>query len=239
MGANPVRFEPNVPQVIALAFSEGKEIESQFPKPDGSPSYQVLFTLVDGRRAFLPPVAAQKIKEAGITARVPFEICRRQSGQQTRWEINTQNGKAAGIPVPTAPTSSDVQVQPRLNPNTNHFEVPVRPVPQAPTPWPVHTPAQQAVIDRRYAEAEAHTAMVDQAVANRNLAAPAAPLSSMATRMLSAYVVAFDVIARLQEVSEQRGLGLNWLQEEHIRALATSAFIEENTERREAARRRS
>jgi hypothetical protein len=66
-----------------------------------------------------------------------------------------------------------------------------------------------------------------------------APLSSMATRMLSAYVVAFDVIARLQEVSEQRGLGLNWLQEEHIRALATSAFIEENTERREAARRRS
>jgi hypothetical protein len=205
--AGVLRIEPNVPQVIALAFSEGKEIESQFPKPDGSPSYQVLFTLVDGRRAFLPQVAAQKIKEAGIMARVPFEICRRQSGQQTRWEVKTQNddGTDARTPAPPMQTAKSIPV---LNPNTNHYEVPVRPIPQAPTPWPVHTPPQQAVIDRKLSEPQP------------------APVPAMVNRILASYVVAFDVVARLQQVSEERGLGLNFVKEEHIRQIAATAFIE-------------
>jgi hypothetical protein len=99
--AGVLRFEANVPELIALQFSEGKEMTSQYDNPDGSPRKQYLFTLVDGRRAFVPPIVADKIRDAGIGARQPFEICKRVKGSVTRWEVNTQNERAdAGTPAP-------------------------------------------------------------------------------------------------------------------------------------------
>jgi len=205
-----VQFEPNVPQVIALQFSEGKEIESQFPKADGSPNYQVLFTLTDGRRCFLPQIAAQRIKEAGIAARVPFELCRRQKGSATRWEVKTQNDEAAGGPAPTAPMQISKPI-PVLNPSTNHFEMPGSPeskIGGPPLRWPVHTPPQQAVIDRKLSEPQA------------------APVTAMANQILASYVVALDVVAKLQQVVDERGMGLNFVQEDYIVRIAATAFIE-------------
>jgi len=63
-----IKFETNMPQVLALAFTEGKPVESQFT---GS---QVMFSTVDGRRMYLAPFVAEKIRAAGISARMPFEI---------------------------------------------------------------------------------------------------------------------------------------------------------------------
>jgi hypothetical protein len=205
--AGVLRIEPNVPQVIALAFSEGKERESQFKNADGSAKFDYLFTLVSGERVYLPEVAVRKIKEAGITARVPFQITKRQNGQTTRWEIETHNQtKAAGfLENPTAHVSMEpTTTTPILNPNTNHYEMPS-------PKWPRHTPAQQAVVDRKVSDA-----------------AEPAPVTGMALKILQSYVVAFDVVARLQDVCEQRGLALNFLQEEHVRAIAATAFIEAN-----------
>jgi hypothetical protein len=200
--AGVLRIEPNVPQVIALAFSEGKERESQFKNPDGSPKFDYLFTLVDGQRVYLPQIAAEKIRAAGITARMPFQITKRQNGNNTRWEIETHNQTKAAALVEnaTASRSNLVQVTPRLNPSTNHFEMP-----GPPTPWPVHTPAQQAVIERKLEPTN---------------------VSVMANRILASYVVAFDVVSKLQQVVEERGLDLNFVKEEHIRQIAATAFIE-------------
>ena len=83
-----IKFETNMPQVLALAFAEGQPVESQFI---GS---QVMFSTVDGRRMYLAPFVAEKIRAAGIAARIPFEICKKQVGRTIEWQVKTQNVQA-------------------------------------------------------------------------------------------------------------------------------------------------
>jgi hypothetical protein len=217
VATNPgvLKLETNIPQVIALQFSEGKEVDSQYT------GTQVLFSLVDGRRWYVAPFVAEKIRAAGVAARMPFQVCKRQIGKSIEFEIETHNQtKAAGSSK--APAASNTQSlnqadrMPVLNPNTNTFEMPG----QTPTPWPQYTPAQQAVIERK----------LPQPPQPEHIYAPAEPVSppSMVNRILASYVVAFDVVAKLQQVSDERGLGLNWIHPDHIRPIAACAFIEAN-----------
>jgi len=200
-----LRFEIDKPQVIALKFAQGKLKPSTLPDR----ADDMMYTLVTGETVYLPVDVDERIRAAGIGARTPFTVCRRRGGH---YDLATHNDKAAGFvenPAASSFSKSDQAFTPRLNPNTNHFEVPVRPVPQAPPPWPVHTPAQQAVIERKTAAP-----------------APATSLSPLAARYLSAFAVAFEIAAHLEGVIEQRGLPLNFTKEEHIRCLATSIFID-------------
>jgi hypothetical protein len=68
--ADLLKLQKDEPAIIALAFAEGKIVESTIPNAPN----QVMFTLCDGRRTFLPLIAADKIREAGIRAREEFEI---------------------------------------------------------------------------------------------------------------------------------------------------------------------
>lgn len=201
--ADTVKFEVNIPQVVALAFAEGRPVESAFT------GEQIMFSLVDGRRMYLPPFVAQKIKSAGIGPRAPFQICKKQVGRSMQYEITTHNDEAAGAEnagrCDQSKNGAQQQLQPVLDPNTNTF--------QFPASVPKHTPAQVAVIERKLS-------------ADVAAAAPSAP--SMVNRILASYVVAFDVVAQLQRAVEERGLPLNFLQEEHVRAIAATAFIEAN-----------
>jgi len=97
-----IKFETNMPQVLALAFTEGKPVESQFT---GS---QVMFSTVDGRRMYLAPFVAEKIRAAGISARMPFEICKKQVGRSIEWQVRTQNA-AAGAVSEATPTAAQVR----------------------------------------------------------------------------------------------------------------------------------
>jgi hypothetical protein len=199
--AGTLKLEINIPQVIALQFSEGKEVESQYT------GTQVMYTLTDGRRWYVAPFVAQKITAAGVAAKMPFQACKRQHGKTVEIEIETHNQtKAAGATTPTASSfsKSDQAVTPVLNASTNTFEMP-----GPPAPWPQYTPAQETVIERKLAPPE-----------------PAANVSAMANRILASYVVAFDVVAKLQQVCEERGMPLNFVREEHIRQIAATAFIE-------------
>jgi hypothetical protein len=212
--ASILKLEVDVPQTIALKFAEGRLQPSKIP---GAPD-QMMFSLADGQIAFLPLAVAERIRESGITKGTPFKICKRRFG---KFDLATHNEKAAGGPAPTAPSMSTSKSIPVLNANTNHFEVPVRPVPQKPTPWPVHTPAQQAVITRKLNAPE-------QPPERRYVPDEPARPTRMSERFLSAFVVAFDVVGKVQQAVEQRGLGLNFQQEDTIRRIATSIFIESN-----------
>jgi hypothetical protein len=212
--ASILKLEVDVPQVIALKFADGKVQASKIP---GAPD-QMMFSLVDGKIAFLPLAVAERIRESGITKGTPFKICKRRGG---KFDLATHNEKAAGGGAPTASSMSSSKSIPVLNANTNHFEVPVRPIPQKPTPWPVHTPAQQAVIARKLGAPE-------QQPERRYVPDEAARPSPMAERFLSAFVVALDVVGKVQEAVEQRGLGLNFQREDTIQRIATSVFIESN-----------
>lgn len=181
--AEVIRFEPNQPQLIALAFTEGKPVESQFT---GS---QVMFSTVDGRRMYLAPFVAEKIREAGIAARQQFELCKKQVGREVQWEVRTHN--AAGSVSKAKPTA------------------PVRSLNES---------VQPGYIDQQRAQ------MAQRIEAAR----PATSLSPMAAKILAAYVVAFEVVEALNTVAQQRGLELDFQQEEHIRTIAATAFIEAN-----------
>lgn len=65
-----IKLDTNVPQVLALAFADGKRFVSKIP---GAPD-QVLFSFTNGARAFWPIALAEQIKLAGIGANVPFQV---------------------------------------------------------------------------------------------------------------------------------------------------------------------
>lgn len=100
--SDTLRFDTNVPQIVALKFADGLPAESRF---SGS---QVMFTLTDDRRMYLPPIVADKIRDAGITAGEVFSICKREIKSGNRrtieYQIETAAGSDATVSTPTSAT---------------------------------------------------------------------------------------------------------------------------------------
>ena len=96
-----LKFQTNIPEVIALEFSEGRAVQSQFGGD------QVMYSLTDGRRMYVSPFVADKIRSAGITAGVPFELCKREiargNQRSVEFQIRTINGDMGGAAAETAP----------------------------------------------------------------------------------------------------------------------------------------
>lgn len=72
--ADLLELQTNRPEIVALAYTDGKEFPSKIP---GAPA-QVMFTLVDGRRVFWPKPFAESIRDAGIQANMPIEVTKRE-----------------------------------------------------------------------------------------------------------------------------------------------------------------
>src|SRR5215469_13593748 len=78
-----LKFTPNVPIQIALKYSQGKIISGRWGK-------QMLFTLTDGRRMYVPVDVASKINTLEVNVNEPFCICKRWNGQRSqpvRWDV--------------------------------------------------------------------------------------------------------------------------------------------------------
>ena len=89
-----VRFMTNVPEVIELEFARGKQVSSQFGGD------QVMYSLTDGRRMYLPPFVAQKIEEAGIGAHTPFSLCKKEVTHGNRRSVEYVIGNLDGEAEP-------------------------------------------------------------------------------------------------------------------------------------------
>ncbi len=85
-----LRFRPNVPVQVSLAYSTGRRKELGRP---------LLFTLTDGRVMFLPVTVADLIEHRNIQPRQPFFICRfkPRRGALDHWRV-----WLPGEPVPIA-----------------------------------------------------------------------------------------------------------------------------------------
>lgn len=93
-GGGTVRFQTNVPEVIELEFARGKQVSSQFGGD------QVMYSLTDGRRMYLPPFVAQKIEDAGIGAHTPFSLCKKEVTHGNRRSVEYVIGNLDGEAEP-------------------------------------------------------------------------------------------------------------------------------------------
>jgi hypothetical protein len=80
-----LRPETNVPVELALQFSDGLPVEGRFGD-------QVMFTLVDGRKLYVPPIVAKKIEALGVQRGEVFELCKTEVKNGNRksieWQVN-------------------------------------------------------------------------------------------------------------------------------------------------------
>jgi hypothetical protein len=111
-----VDFPANVPVTVALKYSQGRTVSSQYGE-------RIMFSLVDGRVMFLNPEVAGKIEPLGINVRENFTITRKWDGQkdsQVSWEVARIPGEQSngtlvvpGLPPsPSAPSDAGIQKPP-------------------------------------------------------------------------------------------------------------------------------
>lgn len=88
-----VQFQTNIPVEVALKYNDGKEVTGQYGD-------QVLYTLVDGRVMYVPPIVKKKIDEAEIARGELFTITKAERKNGTRrtieWVIGTNGTTARG-----------------------------------------------------------------------------------------------------------------------------------------------
>jgi prepilin-type processing-associated H-X9-DG protein len=78
---NILRFQPNVPIRVALQCPQGVVVEGRYGN-------RMMFSFVDGRVMYVPPIVATKIEAEGIAPGERFELCKAQ----------IKNGSALGHP---------------------------------------------------------------------------------------------------------------------------------------------
>ena len=105
-----VGFPPNAPVTVALKYSQGRIVSSQYGE-------RVMFTLTDGRVMFLEPEVAGRIETLGINVRESFSVTRSpgEKGDSPTWAIvrvagEQPNGalvlQAPDSPAPKVPESA-------------------------------------------------------------------------------------------------------------------------------------
>jgi hypothetical protein len=92
-----IKFEVNKPQVLALAYAEGKPSQSRYSGD------QLMFTTTTGDRFFVEPYVGDRIAAAGITVGKPFEICKRETMAGNRRVVDFQVRAIAPPPLPQPP----------------------------------------------------------------------------------------------------------------------------------------
>jgi len=74
-----LRFNTNTPVELALRWDDGKRVDGRYGE-------QIMYTLIDDRVIYVPPIVATRIRELGIRANQVFEICKAELRQENkRW----------------------------------------------------------------------------------------------------------------------------------------------------------
>jgi hypothetical protein len=110
---NILRFQPNVPIRVALQSPQGVVVEGRYGN-------RMMFTLVDGRVMYVPPIVASKIEAEGIAAGERFELCKAQikngHGRSVEWALRRLSPEeqldeiAPDAPAPDSPLERDLRI---------------------------------------------------------------------------------------------------------------------------------
>jgi hypothetical protein len=101
-----VDFPLNVPVTVALKYSQGKTISSQYGE-------RFMFSLIDGRVMFLDPEVAGQIASLGINVRESFSITKQSDGSKdtfVAWKVSRLAGEHPNgtFVVPALPVAATV-----------------------------------------------------------------------------------------------------------------------------------
>jgi hypothetical protein len=121
-----LQLRTNVPEIIALQFTQGKEVESNF---NGT---EVLYTLEDGRSWYVHPAVARKIDALNLGKGEPFEVVKVEAGNGKGFQYEVKHI----APQHVAQASVLPSVQTRQNGSTSAHVV-------------VHTASQDNPIAKR------------------------------------------------------------------------------------------
>jgi hypothetical protein len=118
------------PHTIALQYADGKPVQSRFSGD------QLMFSLVDGRKLYLEPYVADRLRAARVQPNVPFEIEKVETFQGNRRSVEIQvrelkNGASARQTTPApALQGASAKTHQQTSPNVT----PPAPAPQPPPP---------------------------------------------------------------------------------------------------------
>lgn len=91
-----LKFEPDVPMSIALKFDAGKEVTGQYGP-------QIMYSLVNGSVAYVPPAVEEQRKALGIQKGQPFIVCKSKVEGKIRWTVTRQAQTSLPAPSGTVP----------------------------------------------------------------------------------------------------------------------------------------
>ena len=191
-----LKLQTNVPEVIALQFADGRQVASQFGGD------QVMFSLCDGRRAYLPPFVADKIASAGIQPGELFEICKREivAGNRRSVEYQIRTDIATGAPLATNTPAAMVSIA-QNTARVQHTAAP-------PAAVPYVAPAGAAV----------HPAPAPVAVATVDAAAAAA--------VKTAGRIAIDAVLEVEQYARDRGMTDFVFGADNVQKILVSLYID-------------
>ena len=98
---NILRFQTNVPTQVVLQSCQGIVVEGRYGN-------RMMFSLVDGRVMYAPPIVATKIEAEGIAPGERFELCKAQikngHGRSVEWALRRLDPEEQLVEVaPDAP----------------------------------------------------------------------------------------------------------------------------------------
>jgi len=214
-----LRFTPNVPVQIALKYPQGKIISGRWGE-------QMLFTLTDGRRMYVPIDVASKISMLEVNVNEPFCICKRWNGQRSqpvRWDI-WLTPEAEKVRAAQETQNAETPLERQLRESLENLRKPgTLPIPK--------------ILETSPETAEAHSLAAKDPLngagqvngngsGNGNGSVPAQPAMarfSWAPFLLSQTEALTDVFAAALDYAS-KGHG-NHIKPEDVRALMTTAFI--------------
>ena len=100
-----VRFSTNVPEIVAIKFRDGKEVEGRF-------GAQWMYSLADGRQMYVAPIVAERIGQLEIQPGELFSVCKREVKEpgmrkpEIRWQVERLAPEPpAAVQLPQAPAN--------------------------------------------------------------------------------------------------------------------------------------
>src|SRR5258707_1329757 len=99
--AEILKLQSNIPEKIALRYTEGKEVTGQF-------GTRLMFSLKDGRILYAPVLVQEKIKEAGIKFGETFEILKKEVSGKVQYEVRKLDGPQLVTPAQTAASKPEL-----------------------------------------------------------------------------------------------------------------------------------